>query len=91
MDGLEEIAGFVGMVQAQYAEAFASGDHAGLLQTSFDLLHAYAAEGNATLAGKWADECLRHTEDPMTRLAVKLLLLAARMQCLRLSALKTPD
>ncbi len=75
MPRTHEVDSFIGLLQEQYADAFRVQDSQGLCETSYALTRAYSSIGNLTLAGRWAHECEKHTEDPEKIIAINMALI----------------
>jgi hypothetical protein len=75
MTRTQDVDSFFSVLQEQYGEAFRSQDSQGLFDTSYALTRAYAALGNLALAGRWAHECEKHTDDPNKVLALNMVLI----------------
>lgn len=75
MTTLNEIQQYVKIINKHFSEAFTSEDKEGMYETSYALTRAYALMGNITLAGRWANECEKHTDDPSKIFAINLFLL----------------
>ncbi len=72
---LNEIRQFLDFTQLQYVEAFNVCDQKGMFDASYALARAYTAMGNLVLAGRWAHECEKHTDDAGKILNINMLLL----------------
>ena len=76
---MREIETFVTNIQHEYAKAFRNDDRQGMLETSFDLLYAYALMGNLELADRWARESIRHADNPMQTATIHLVRVLGRI------------
>ena len=72
---LSEIQQYTNIISKHFSEAFVSDDKEGMYETSYALTRAYALSGNISLAGRWANECEKYTEDPSKLFAINLFLL----------------
>jgi len=72
---VNEIRQFIDLAQQQYADAFSASDDSGMFETSYSLTRVYSLLGNLSLAGRWAHESEKHTQDPAKILAINMVLL----------------
>lgn len=75
MPRTQEVDAFFNVLQTQYGHAFQNQDTQELYDTSYALTRAYAAVGNMTLAGRWANECEKHTCNPDKIMALNIVLI----------------